>query len=238
MESTHDATFRDRCASELLDCLGTGRFGSVLERMLHSIFGPMRFASYRLRDGRPARIAGLLDEGSARRALDDFEAIAHHCREGEQHARVMPDRGCAVVGGRRNKSLIWVVVGWDSTGSMPADAAAVFASRSALLVAAHAKHIELLDARESAVRALASISQIEECLTGSSVLTSREIEVCSRIIYGLSTLGIAVDLSLGEETVRTYRKRAYQRLALGTERQLLTWYLRQWTRWHASAAFT
>jgi DNA-binding CsgD family transcriptional regulator len=61
----------------------------------------------------------------------------------------------------------------------------------------------------------------------------REIEVCARIIYGLSTLGIAVDLCLSEETVRTYRKRAYQRLALGTERQLLTWYLRQWTQWHS-----
>jgi DNA-binding CsgD family transcriptional regulator len=107
------------------------------------------------------------------------------------------------------------------------------ASRSALLLAAHAKHVEVLDARDSAIRSLSSIVQIEKCLSASGVLTIREVEVCSRIIYGLSTLGIAVDLSLSEETVRTYRKRAYQRLALGTERQLLTWYLQQWTRSHA-----
>jgi DNA-binding CsgD family transcriptional regulator len=224
-------------AHELLDGIGTARFDLVLERMLHSIFGVVRFASYRLQDDRPTRIAGLLDEERAVRVMREFDALARGCREGGQHAQVMADRGLAVLWGRRGKSSIWLVVECDAIDAMPPDAPDVFANRSALLVAAHAKHVELLDARESAVRAFASIPQIEECLTGSSALTSREIEVCSRIIYGLSTLGIAVDLCLGEETVRTYRKRAYQRLALGTERQLLTWYLRQWTRWHATAAF-
>lgn len=238
MESIHDAAFKERCASNLLDCIGTGQFDHVLERMLRSIFGTMRFASYRMRDGRPARIAGLLDESRALQVMRDFDTVARSCREGEQHSHVMPERGLAVVCGQRNRSPIWLIVECDATASMPPDAPGVLANRSALLVAAHAKHVELVDARESAIRAFASIPQIEECLTGSGVLTNREIEVCSRIIYGLSTLGIAVDLSLGEETVRTYRKRAYQRLALGTERQLLTWYLRQWTRWHAGAAFT
>nr|ART90100.1 hypothetical protein [uncultured bacterium] len=36
-----------------------------------------------------------------------------------------------------------------------------------------------------------------------------------------------------EETVKTYRKRAYQRLAIGSERELLTWYLARWNRWSA-----
>lgn len=33
--------------------------------------------------------------------------------------------------------------------------------------------------------------------------------------------------------MKTYRKRAYQRLAIGSERELLTWYLARWSRWHA-----
>ena len=51
------------------------------------------------------------------------------------------------------------------------------------------------------------------------------------MLYGLSTVGIALDLEIGEESVKTYRKRAYQRLRIGTERELLTWYLALWSTW-------
>ena len=57
--------------------------------------------------------------------------------------------------------------------------------------------------------------------------------MCARILYGLSSVGIALDLTVSEETVKTYRKRAYQRLAIGSERELLTWYLAHWSRWSA-----
>jgi DNA-binding CsgD family transcriptional regulator len=57
--------------------------------------------------------------------------------------------------------------------------------------------------------------------------------VCARVLYGLSSTAIALDLDVGEETVKTYRKRAYQRLAIGSERELLNWYLAQWSRWSA-----
>jgi DNA-binding CsgD family transcriptional regulator len=62
-------------------------------------------------------------------------------------------------------------------------------------------------------------------------LPRREAEVCARILYGMSSVGIALDLSVSEETVKTYRKRAYQRLNIGSERELLTWYLARWSRW-------
>ena len=48
----------------------------------------------------------------------------------------------------------------------------------------------------------------------------------ARILYGLSAAGIAVDLGIGIESVTTYRKRAYRRLGIATQRELLVWYLK------------
>jgi DNA-binding CsgD family transcriptional regulator len=77
------------------------------------------------------------------------------------------------------------------------------------------------------------LPEIESCIVATSPLPRREAEVCARILYGLSSVGIALDLSVSEETVKTYRKRAYQRLVIGSERELLTWYLSHWNRWSA-----
>ena len=41
-------------------------------------------------------------------------------------------------------------------------------------------------------------------------------------------MGIASRLNIGEETVKTYRKRAYQRLGKATQRELLNWYIERW----------
>jgi DNA-binding CsgD family transcriptional regulator len=82
-------------------------------------------------------------------------------------------------------------------------------------------------------QALTALPEIETCIVATSDLPRREAEVCARILYGLSSVGIALDLTVSEETVKTYRKRAYQRLAIGSERELLTWYLARWSRWSA-----
>lgn len=49
--------------------------------------------------------------------------------------------------------------------------------------------------------------------------------MCGRILYGLSTAGIAVDLEIAEDSVATCHKRAYAKLCIGVERELLLWYL-------------
>lgn len=78
-------------------------------------------------------------------------------------------------------------------------------------------------------QALRSLDQIENCLANALVpLTRRESAVCARILYGMSSAGIALELNLGEETVMTYRKRAYFRLGFATQRELLLWYLDLW----------
>ena len=81
-------------------------------------------------------------------------------------------------------------------------------------------------------RALTSLTEIEACLADvPEAFPRREMEVCTRIIYGISTLGIALELEISEETVVTYRKRAYHRIGIATQRELIVWYLDRWNSW-------
>jgi len=100
-----------------------------------------------------------------------------------------------------------------------------------LLMSLLDKHADIRETRPNVAQALTQLDEIESCIVATSALPRREAEVTSRILYGLSSVGIALDLSVSEETVKTYRKRAYQRLAIGSERELLTWYLARWSAW-------
>ncbi len=51
-------------------------------------------------------------------------------------------------------------------------------------------------------------------------LTERELDVCARLLLGMSQEGIAQDLALGLPTVKTYRNRAFQRLGIHFRSQL------------------
>src|SRR5262249_55197346 len=77
--------------------------------------------------------------------------------------------------------------------------------------------------------ALSSLPAISQCLHDAGELSQRETDVCARILYGLSYYGIALDLGIGKESVMTYRKRAYKRLGIGSQRELLIWYLARWS---------
>jgi DNA-binding NarL/FixJ family response regulator len=100
-----------------------------------------------------------------------------------------------------------------------------------VLMAMLAKHISVRKSRPNVAEALTLLVEIEGCIEATQALPRREMEVCARILYGLSSTGIALDLGVSEETVKTYRKRAYQRLEIGSERELLTWYLARWSHW-------
>jgi DNA-binding CsgD family transcriptional regulator len=93
------------------------------------------------------------------------------------------------------------------------------------------KHLEVARGLCRATHPLGNLPEIEQCLLSCTPLPRREVQVCARILFGVSSPGIAIDLDLRETTVKTYRKRAYQRLAIGSERELLTWYLRSWVQW-------
>lgn len=53
-------------------------------------------------------------------------------------------------------------------------------------------------------------------------LTEREKEVCARILLGLSSEGIALDLGIKSHSVHTYRKRAYAKLNITSQNELFS----------------
>ncbi|WP_280347774.1 MULTISPECIES: helix-turn-helix transcriptional regulator [unclassified Pseudomonas] len=92
------------------------------------------------------------------------------------------------------------------------------------LISILAKHIEVLGQRQRIGRVW-QLSEIELLINQQpSDLSLRERSVCARIIYGMSSAGIALDLGIGEESVKTYRKRAYQRLGIGSSYELGKWF--------------
>jgi DNA-binding CsgD family transcriptional regulator len=98
-----------------------------------------------------------------------------------------------------------------------------------------AKHISMTWNGPNVSVALTSLEEIEACIRECAALPRREAEVCSRIIYGMSSLGISLELNICDETAMTYRKRAYSRLNIATQRDLLLWYLELWSKWQDRA---
>ena len=79
--------------------------------------------------------------------------------------------------------------------------------------------------------ALRSLDVVESCLTAMTDLPRREMEVCARVLLCQTALGISLSLEISEESVRTYRTRAYRRLGIGGVRELWMWYLNLWYLW-------
>jgi DNA-binding CsgD family transcriptional regulator len=104
-----------------------------------------------------------------------------------------------------------------------------------VLVALLAQHAGLAAEPVDAAGVLASLGRIEACLAELSPLARREAQVCARILYGMSTVGIGLDLGVGTETVKTFRKLAYRRLGIGSERELLSYFLGLQQRWSGLA---
>lgn len=53
-----------------------------------------------------------------------------------------------------------------------------------------------------------------------SGLTMQELNICSRLLQGMTHAGIAADLGIKESTVKTYRNRAFDRLGINFRSQL------------------
>ena len=67
------------------------------------------------------------------------------------------------------------------------------------------------------------LARIREALSYSSrELTPREVDICSRIVVGYTTCGIAHSLGITLNTVATHRKRAYYKLGISCQNELFT----------------
>ncbi|MBK6005037.1 helix-turn-helix transcriptional regulator [Ramlibacter ginsenosidimutans] len=60
----------------------------------------------------------------------------------------------------------------------------------------------------------------ERLLELNGELTAREVDVCVRLLQGMTHDGIAADLGLGLTTVKTYRNRAFDRLGIHFRNEL------------------
>lgn len=54
-----------------------------------------------------------------------------------------------------------------------------------------------------------------------AALPPREVEICDGILQGITSEGIALKLNVSINTVRTYRKRAYARLGISSQNELM-----------------
>jgi DNA-binding CsgD family transcriptional regulator len=114
-------------------------------------------------------------------------------------------------------------------GPFLADEVSRLESFSDVLISTIEKHEEVAVQHPSVAAALTSVHDVERCIAAApESLPRREIEVCARILFGPSSAAIAADLGIGEQSVATYRKRAYQRLGVASRRDLMLWYLALW----------
>jgi len=92
-----------------------------------------------------------------------------------------------------------------------------------LLASLAVKHAGMLGAllrsRERSDRVAAFAARLH-ALDGR--LTPRELDVLARILTGMSSAGIALDLRVGLNTVLTYRKRGYGRLGISSQAELFS----------------
>jgi len=228
----HDVCGADHCAafqlgSDSISTLTSGSFDPAQSRM--------RMVDSYVRDGFWRKDPAL---SMARNQLAGAGAGLVHVDLNDSgyaflRPRIYPQvRDRVVVCGRRdNLDFGLSVVRSDPSPKFLAGAIEQLADLSDTLLSAMAKHVSLLVSRPNVAMALTDLPEIENCFRARSELPRRELEVCARILYGLSSIGISLDLGVGEESVKTYRKRAYQRLNIGSERELLHWYLSQWSIW-------
>ena len=111
----------------------------------------------------------------------------------------------------------------EPSGPFAADEVATIEELSHFLAALAVKHVGmlgmLLRSRDRSDRVAALAARLH-ALDGR--LTRREIDVLSRVLLGVTSEGIALDLGIGLNTVLTYRKRAYARLGVTSQAELFS----------------
>ncbi|MBV6305193.1 helix-turn-helix transcriptional regulator [Candidimonas humi] len=96
---------------------------------------------------------------------------------------------------------------------------------SGVLLSVVAKHLQSAESYFDVQGAIRNLPGIERLFMQQTHLTQREAQTCARVVHGMYSAGIALDLGVGEESVKTYRKRAYEKLGVSSEKELLVRYL-------------
>jgi DNA-binding CsgD family transcriptional regulator len=92
---------------------------------------------------------------------------------------------------------------------------------SASFVATIARHFELSSPWPKTPAPLGQrLEQLFSVTRPLAALSRRERDICIKILLGFTSEAIALDLGLSHSTVLTYRRRAYERLGIGSQNEL------------------
>lgn len=163
-------------------------------------------------DGVPRNGCGVL-----RMQADDVPNPAHRDAIYRRHG--MRER-LSVVQRQADGSLLAVnFYSHDHQGCFPAGATEGVAALAPVLLAAVQRHVQWRPAVATAAAA-AGPTLRQRLQQQAPALTGRELDVCERLLQGLSYDGVAADLGLSLSTVKTYRARAFARLDIHFRNQL------------------
>lgn len=236
---------------EIVEAIGSETFAAQLLSCFDSLIGADHCSAYQLRDFELTEVASASLQGAGAMQRSDLTSYevkrqlsmsgaairvdvswVHDAEAARQDDRAAPRRQRVMICARRQDAAFCLrVVRSAHRPEMTKEEIESLRQVAGLLVSVVAKHVDLTLRRPNLTPALCSLPEIEKCVISATDLSRREGEVCARILYGLSSCGIALDLGIGKESVMTYRKRAYQRLGIGSQRELLMWYLALWSAW-------
>jgi DNA-binding CsgD family transcriptional regulator len=242
------------CLSRVVEALGSDDFAEQLLDFLACLVGADRCAIFELNQSKLTEVVStsLSDVAVSKSELSHYEIRRQLSQTVAPKARVdvctIPEIGTSRSGSPAKRQRIMICAQKEKVSycvivlrSIPVRDISMgniesLCHNADVLVSLVARHLKLSRDEPIPTPALASLDAIQDCLLSAANLSRREGEVCARILYGLSSCGIALDLGIGKESVMTYRKRAYQRLGIGSQRELLMWYLAQWSAMRRKAS--
>lgn len=231
---------------DLVETIGLDDFGNQMRGFFDRIVGADHCTAYQMRNYELTEVLSSTAVG-ARGIPDQYLStydISRHFRQmGHSRARVeiydlpkiqgtpfttlFAPQAILILGSRMDSQFCVRVLRMSGQERLPDYELWQLNEMADLIISVVARHQDLSAVKSGSFTALASLSRIEERILSTKSLSRREGEVCARILFGYSSCSIAVDLGIGKESVMTYRKRAYQHLGIGSQRELLMWYLEQ-----------
>lgn len=227
---------------DIIANIGTLDFSKRLLVALDQIVGADHCACYRLSDYRLTEIASAGQDGAAlsSEAQSNVHDVKRHLVSAGDRVRIQVIRPVSgeeafetvlVYARLKEASYCLKLLRATSHEALSDEDRSILEQAARFLLTIISRHSELFEQKSDLTPALASREDIEDCVENMSGLSRREREVCARILHGMSSCVIADDLGIGKESVMTYRKRAYGRLGIASQRELLMWYLDIWNDW-------
>jgi DNA-binding CsgD family transcriptional regulator len=247
--SQHRATGRFSLSrlDQLIGATGLSIFPDLLFRDLRDISDCAHASALLLSSGRPIQIIFAANEGPlalAKRTAQKYVAeywrydpanrLASNARIAELSARFAPNeineksyrRDCysnlnlvdrfSILRKHNQTTLRLNLYRSKASGRFSDGQIGAIIDVSSALFALMTKHHDLGQRQEPAPEAAR-----RRLLLAEPTLTPRELDVCVGIICGQTSEAIALSLGLSINTVLTYRKRAYSRLGISTQNELM-----------------